>query len=189
MEPDWKGALLAAAVLTLVAILFLPAVGGLASWIESLQARLLSRIGGDKLAMFVSNRLTIMGVVVHELAHAGLALLTGAKILEISFWDTGGDSLGHVSYQNRGPKFLHGIQDAFTACAPTVAGLLSAYLIYRGFSLPDLKWWEVLLLVYAALCTLDHMSMSKPDFRCYFRGIYAPAMIIYGVLFLLFIVI
>lgn len=58
-------------------------------------------------------RLTYIGVIHHELSHAFLAILTGAKVLKISLAKKGtvhNGQLGSVTFAPRGPKVIRNIQ-------------------------------------------------------------------------------
>ena len=53
---------------------------------------------GDSFTYFIFNRLTFIGVFHHELSHALLATVTGAKVTKIVFFHPDGDRLGYVTY-------------------------------------------------------------------------------------------
>lgn len=172
--------LIASGILTLIFVLFLVVVGFVANILVKIQIALTVKFFNEKVALFVVDRFTILGVVVHELSHALALLVTFAKIEEISFWDgSKSETLGHVSYRNRGNRFIRGMQDALCACAPTAVGLWLLYIQIRIFVIYKLDWWCYTLLGYGILSTIDHMSMSSIDLKNYFRGVWAPAVVIY----------
>lgn len=149
--------------------------------IETLQMRILAKILGAKAACIICNRVTFVGTVVHECSHALFMVLTGAKITEFSIWDTKGDSLGHVSYYNRGPLILKAFQDSLSACAPVIIGLLFEGLIWYIIMNKELPIWADILLWYTFISIIDHMSMSPQDLKNYFKGIWAIAITVFPI--------
>ena len=65
---------------------------------------------GDSFTYFIFNRLTFIGVFHHELSHALLATVTGAKVTKIVFFHPDGDRLGYVEYVTRGNIIMRSIQ-------------------------------------------------------------------------------
>lgn len=57
----------------------------------NLFTRLLTRIFGGSVAFFIRNRLTFLGTVHHELAHALFAFVSGAKVTKIELFCVRGD--------------------------------------------------------------------------------------------------
>lgn len=180
---DAKAIAITSAILMVAAILSVIVVGAIINGIEKIQITLLSKVFGVKGALFICNYLTLPGTIIHESAHALLCVVTGAKVTEISFLDTKGDTLGHVSYINCGPAPIRAIQDSLCACAPVFAGLLcDAYIINRLLNVSDPIWGKV-ILVYLAISIIDHTSMSSIDIKHYFQGIWAVAPIVFGAFF------
>lgn len=112
-------------------------------------------------------------------------IITGAKITEFSVWDSGGDSLGHVSYYNRGPLILRAFQDSLSACAPVIVGLAIEFVIWHFIMHGNLPIWADILLWYAFISIIDHMSMSSADLGNYFKGIWAVAIVLFIAIFCL----
>lgn len=176
---DWVGFAKASGIITVVIVMFLVVVGLLANLFVKLQLRILEKIFNYKVAVIITDRVTFMGVVVHELSHAFMLLITGALIEDFSVWDRGGDTLGHVTYRNRGPRILWAFQDTLCACAPTAVGLISLYYLWGVFTNPTIPWWGYVLAGYGVLCSVDHMSMSTLDLKNYFSGLWAPIWLIF----------
>ena len=89
-------------------------------------------IGPDATYIFL-NKITFIGVIHHELSHALLAFITGAKIVQVKLfkYDEEDGSLGQVVFYPRGPLLLRCIQDLFSSIAPTLCGGVSIFcLIY-----------------------------------------------------------
>lgn len=157
-------------LLTLIAMIVL---GLIASGIEQLINRILGVFLGSNFAFVFCNFLTFPGTILHELSHAFVATITGAKVTEISFFDFG-PALGHVSYRPRGNKFMCALQNSLTACAPVISGCIALPLLIillgKVESIP-----AIIGVIYLMVCVIDHMTMSIVDIVNYFKGIWASA--------------
>lgn len=157
-------------LLTLVAMIVL---GLIASGIEQLINRILGLFMGSEFAFIFCNFLTFPGTILHELSHAFVATITGAKVTEISFFDFG-PALGHVSYRTRGNKFMRALQNSLTACAPVISGCIALPLLIillgKIESIP-----AIIGVIYLIVSVIDHMTMSIIDIVNYFKGIWASA--------------
>lgn len=157
-------------ILTVITLLLVILIGFVMNGLERVELAILRKIFGHNFALIFHNRILIMGTVIHELAHAIFGLLTGARILEISFWDDEHDTLGHVTYQARGPFFMRAIQHAVSACAPVIVGIaLGAVIIYVMLHI-TIPIWGHIIGWYLLFSIANHMSMSNADIKNYFRG-------------------
>jgi hypothetical protein len=172
-----SGILLAALILSLVIIgLFL-------NLIERMEFAFFCYFFGYKASFYIVNYFTIAGTILHELSHALLAFLTGAKVTEISFFDRNKDSLGHITYQAKGPFFLQAIQHSLTACAPVIIGL-SSFVLVSYFLLTTIYGiWVQTLLIYLGISIINHSSMSIADLKLYFKGIWAVAIPLFVIIY------
>lgn len=170
-------------ILTVAAVLSVILIGSIMNGIEKFQINLLGKIFGLKAALFFTNYVTIAGTIIHECSHALFAICTGAKVTEISFLDTKGDSLGHICYITRGPVFMRGIQDSMCSCAPVFVGLICEGFVFSQIIAGGHPIWETILLWYLAISIIDHMSMSPIDIKHYFQGIWAVIPIVFAVIF------
>lgn len=95
---------------------------------------------GDSFTYFIFNRLTFIGVFHHELSHALLATVTGAKVTKIVFFHPDGDRLGYVEYVTRGNIIMRSIQQALASitgilrCIDKCGYLLLSYCLWCGIS-------------------------------------------------------
>lgn len=151
------------AAILLITVLLL---GGIASLIRVISIRRYARSLNGGLARFIDNRLTFIGVIHHELSHALLALITGAKIKSCKIFKIENDTLGSVNIIPRGPFLVRLFQQAMTGIAPVVCGSMTLYVIYYyGLYLrPNIDWITVLLGLLAMSISY-HMSMSKQDVK------------------------
>lgn len=163
-------------------------IGMIASAIEHITNVIISMFLGGAFALVFCNYLTIPGTILHELSHAIVATLTGAKVTEISFFDIG-LSLGHVNYRNRGNAFMRGLQDSLTACAPVLSGVIALALLWEKLSSGNNSTGITILLIYLIISVIDHMTMSIPDAINYFRGLWATAITIFLINVIIFIII
>lgn len=172
--------------MTFILLLSMIVIGMIASAIEHITNIILSLIFGGAFALVFCNYLTFPGTILHELSHAIVATVTGAKVTEISFFDLG-LSLGHVNYINRGPKFLRALQDSATACAPVIAGVIALPILFEKLTSGDLRTLGIVFVVYLIISVIDHMTMSIPDAINYFRGIWATAIVVLIINFCIFV--
>ena len=155
-----------------VIVLLSPVITGLfMSLLEKIQIKLLSLINPSVAFVFV-NFVTFPGTIFHELSHLLLAILTGSKVVEVKLLEVSGDSLGHVTYCNRGPKILHPIQDTLTACAPAVLGFWASAILLDIILIGGYAWWEYVILWYFLISLIDHATMSPADLKNYFHGVW-----------------
>jgi len=140
--------------------------------------RIISKVIGRKAEFVFSNYILFFGVVIHELAHALFALITGAKIEQIALFRPQGDSLGYVSYRPRGNTFAKAIQNSLSACAPVIIGIvILSLLVYSIFPIIAATW-QWILVIYIFISVLFHMNMSKVDLKCYFAGMLPTILVV-----------
>lgn len=174
--------------MTFLFLLAMIVIGMIASAIEHITNVIISMVLGGAFALVFCNYLTIPGTILHELSHAIVATITGARVTEISFFDIG-LSLGHVSYRNRGPKFLRALQDSLTACAPVIGGVFALAFLWEKLTYQDHGLAATMGLIYLIVSVIDHMTMSIPDVINYFKGIWASAIVVFLINIVIFIAI
>lgn len=160
-----------AGILTVIMYLLVIVVGVVIDNIERFFMEALVRTFGFK-AIRISEVVTFMGVVIHELSHALFATLTGAVVTKIKFFTTKEDDcLGYVLYYTRGNIFTRSLQHAMCACAPTVVGMtLEAVLLFLfRFGILQSPMSRFMAL-YLMVSMLIHMSMSIQDLKNYLKG-------------------
>lgn len=126
---------------------------------------------GNEFTYFIFNRLTFIGVFHHELSHALLATLTGAKVTKIVFFHPDGDRLGYVEYITRGNIVMRSLQQTMASIAPVFCGALTSAGIYCYLGTGTFAVWQMVLLWYALISIILHMTMSGQDFKVMWRGI------------------
>ena len=161
-------------IISIISISFVIIIGAIINKLEQLEMTILSHHFGIKFANICCNYFTFPGVIIHELAHALFASLSGAKIIEIKCFEFGKNGrLGHVAYRLRGNPIQHALQHSLCACAPVVTGLLiEGGIIYTLCSQKDMVWYLKTFLVYIFISVFNHMSMSKEDIKNYLRGMW-----------------
>jgi hypothetical protein len=165
--------LLCGVILSIIIVCSVIFIGYIINKLEQIEMFLLSKWFGYKAANIICNYITFPGIIIHELSHALLAILTGAKIKEIKLieFNTNG-RLGHVVYYLCGNKIQHAIQHSITSCAPVLTGILIEYVIWKVVFNVALPVWSIILLIYVSISVFNHMSMSKEDVKNYCRGLW-----------------
>jgi len=145
---------------------------------------MLASVFGDGAALFVVNRLTFIGVMHHELSHALLAFVSGAKVHEISLFKPSGTELGHVKISYRGNVLLKALQSCLAAYAPVICGTMTSLVLIQILQKQDLQLWARILLLFLLISIILHEDLSKRDIMNGLKGL--P--IIMGAMFVIFLV-
>ncbi|GEM_PF-830978 len=172
--PWWKAAL----INTLLVPLFIAVLGLGIRLICQTLIWLLSLIVRPTAALIFANYLTYPGVVHHELAHALLAWLLGAKVQRITLKPTPG-ALGSVNFLPRGGRVRQSLQLTLSSIAPVLLGIVTLYLIGR-YLWPVCTMIGLRVLVgYLALSIFLHMDLSGQDIRVALNGLPVCLMILF----------
>ena len=164
--------LLVSFIMSCIFVLFVVVIGRIIDIIDIFLMVWLSRLFSQKIASFLMNRLTFVGTVFHELAHAILVWLTGAKIVKVKLFEFSSDGrLGHVEFALRGPKWKQLLQLALGSCAPVLFGVCAEYILIRTVIFHELDLKIRILLWYFIISIFLHMSMSKEDLKHYLHGL------------------
>ena len=158
------------ACLSLLALSAIPAVGwGIGKLRGTVHRALAGWIGPD-FAFAAMNWLTFPGVALHELSHALIAMLCGAKVDEVKLFRPAGDSLGYVRFTCRGNRNRMALQAAASSCAPVFMGFLAIRAMAAlAAALPG--YWQARVLAYhIAFSMACHMTMSRQDLSSYRKG-------------------
>ena len=149
--------------------------------------RLLSTGVSSKFSNIFDEKIMIVGLLHHELAHAFLAIISGAKLVEFSILPKKIDNaftIGHISLIKRGPLPIRMLQGSLSGFAPLICGEITVYIIFihliqvMAFG----KLAETIFLVFIAFSITYHMGLSKQDIKSSIFG--TP--VIYIVLYILY---
>lgn len=162
----------------LILVLCIPVTGFLIGGILRLLYRLVAGFAGNRIAYFIFNRLTFIGVFHHELSHAVLATITGAQVTKIVFFHPEGDRLGYVQYVARGNVLARSVQQTMTSIAPVFCGAITAGCLGHYLAGASLPVWEMCLLWYVEISVVLHMTMSTQDFKVMWKGIPAVYLLV-----------
>lgn len=149
---------------------------------------LLTRLLGQRLAIFVGYYLTVFGTLHHELAHAAGYLLTGARVHKISVFPRrqadGSVRLGYVLSSTRGPLLLRAVQDTVGSTGPLTFGFLTVYLLW-SLALPRAATpWMTALVYYMMISVVLHMELSGADLKLLRRGLLPSLLLLYAIFLL-----
>ena len=145
---------------TLIIFLIVLVAGFLINLINTVVTNALSGVIGTVPAFIIRNYLTYPGTVHHELSHALIALITGAKIKRIVLFPRG-NTLGSVEMETRGNVFIRSLQLSLSAIAPVVLGSISLFLLMT-FAFPNIKEiWQYILFWYVFVSILFHMTTVR----------------------------
>ena len=116
-----------------VSFMLFPFFGYIINEFEEMEIRVLARIFGMNFALFIADRLTFIGTITHECAHAFFAWLFGAKVGEVKLLTFHHrNELGHVRYFPRGNIIMQHLQMFFTSCAPVIVNTFLTALITQS---------------------------------------------------------
>lgn len=160
------------------------AVGFFIQLIGDALASGLSMMFAPQVASGLVNYVFFPGVVIHEMAHAFLAVITGAKITEVALFKHVDDSLGHVNFRNRGNIIVVALQNIFISSAPMFIGAVVVWgCFYWIHVLGHTLLWLRILLGYIGVSMFFHMTMSPADIKVYVKGIPLFIVIVFVVVF------
>ena len=135
-----------------------------------LMMRGLTNVTNSTVAFFLINRFTFIGTILHELAHATLAWLFGAKITKISLFDFfRSNMLGHVEFVTRGGFIRRNLQLFFSSVAPVLINSLFIFLLIYNWQNIN-QWYVYFIFIYLILSLFIHASMSTQDLKLYRKG-------------------
>ena len=147
-------------------------------------AAIMGMITAPVVAQGIVNYVMFPGVMIHELAHAFFAVITGAKITEVALFKVEDGALGHVNFKNRGNVIVVALQNIFISSAPMFVG--AAVVVGCGILLSVLPAgyiWLKIIIWYLMISMFFHMTMSPADISVYIKGV--PLFIV--ILFVVFL--
>lgn len=159
------------AVLTILVIIVPVVIGMLLSSLKRLEIKMVA-VFSHSLVRFFMHYVTFPGIVIHELSHLIFAVITGAEVRDISFFEDDDGRLGHVTTRARGPWFIVAIQYTLIAIAPVIVGLTLGFLLLRYIFAEQHSLGMNIGLWYLIICLINHSTMSKSDIEGYFRGVW-----------------
>lgn len=182
MDNIYVNYLLTALILTFA----IPVAGFVIEQLVKLLYSVVASFFGNEFTYFIFNRLTFIGVFHHELSHALLATVTGAKVTKIVFFHPDGDRLGYVEYVTRGNIIMRSVQQTMASIAPVFCGALTSAGIYYYLTAygAALVAWQTVLLWYAFISIILHMTMSSQDFKVMWRGIPVVYLIVFVIVYI-----
>ena len=170
-------------IIALMLCLSVIIVGVFIHKLERFQLDYFNKIFGQKVSRFIVYRLTFIGTVIHELSHAFMGWLLGAKINEIKLFTFKGDDLGYVKFTCRGTRISKAIQLGMISCAPVLVGFVLVPLILKyGFSF-QYPFWLNILSFYVLVSVINHMDMSSVDTKNYLKAIWVVFLMSYGLVY------
>ena len=164
--------LLTCLFVSILIILFIVLVGKVLDTIQRYLMMGIVKISSVKMATIITMYLTFPGVMVHELNHALMCLVTGAKILKITLFhpDKQTGVLGSVKYMTYGKPFKQRIQLSFISSAPVLFGYIDILVLFRLLVYFNPNWLISTLMSYLIISIFLHMTMSSVDIKHYFKG-------------------
>lgn len=159
------------AVLTILVIIVPVVIGMLLSGLKRLEIKIIAMLSHN-LVHFFMHYVTFPGIVIHELSHWIFALITGAEVRDVCFFEDEDGRFGHVTTHSRGPWFIVAIQYTLIAIAPVIVGLILGFLLLRYIFAEQHSFGINIGLWYLVVCLINHSTMSKSDIEGYFRGVW-----------------
>lgn len=147
--------------------------------------KLATKLFGSKIAWLILNVVPFVGTVHHELCHAILVVLSGAKLLHVQLFKISRYSLGKVTYVTRGNKLIQSLQNTLVSIAPTLFGAIHGTLILRFAYNNQGETWIKVLLAYLGISILLHSRMSKQDIKTAKRGLLLSILILTLIVFII----
>lgn len=156
---------------TLMIMLIIPLAGLLLDKINTIILSLTASKIGRNVTLFIANRLTFLGTMLHEFAHALFAFCTGAHINKIELFHPENNTLGKVMFSTRGGPILSSIQLSVSAVAPMVLGTITESLLFKVLKTKNVNIAIRIFIIYAMVSIFIHMTMSWQDILNYVKGL------------------
>lgn len=167
----WKLEVLSSMSFVIIFMCSVLAIGQFVNLFEHGQIYVLSKCFGNKIAVFICNRLLFPGTILHELSHAAFAVFSGAKVTSIHCLTLfSRDTLGYVNFVTVGRPVKRAFQLAFISCAPTITGIGFLMLSVHVLKSVPMSFGARAVMLYFVLSVADHMSMSRADAKNYLKG-------------------
>lgn len=160
-------------------------LGRLIDIVSKFIIKIIANVFGVKFALIFANYITFIGTIHHELAHAIVAFLTGAKLTEVHLFKPTNGSLGQVRYIARGNMFVQGIQNTMSAIAPVFLGICTEIILSRILMNYCTNLVSYVVLLYIIISILLHMNMSQADVKVALKGVPACFIITFILLIIL----
>lgn len=172
---------------TIIALVILILFGYTVDVISYKIGNIIAKTLGNKISYLIMNRLTFIGVIHHELSHALLLFLTGAKIIKVNLFKPQGNTLGNVKFIPRGNKLLQSVQLSLSAIAPVILGMASVYSIYLLLKTYTFDRHITGLIYYIQFSILVHSSMSMQDIKNALKGSVVCILITFCIIYMILI--
>jgi hypothetical protein len=117
------------------------------------------------------NYVLFVGTIHHELAHAILAFITGAKVEKVELFNPKNGRLGQVSFRLRKGLIIGGIEAVLASSAPITCGIFSLLALRNLLLSVDMNNIVKGLIYYTMVSIVIHMRMSPEDIQIYKKGI------------------
>lgn len=147
--------------------------------------KLVTKLFGYKIAWLLLNVVPFVGTVHHELCHAILVVLSGAKLLHVQLFKISKYNLGKVTYATRGNKLIQSLQNTLVSIAPTLFGAIHGTLILRFTYNSQNEAWIKGLLIYLGISILLHSRMSKQDIKIAKKGLLLSILVLTLIVFII----
>lgn len=156
-------------------------IGYTINLISNILSRVVTSIFGNWLGKLLVNIATFPGVIVHELSHLVVAVITFAKIKKVKLFKLNifdkSSTLGQVEFNPRGTKWMQSLQKTLSASAPVYIGTIIIYLIYNNINFDSLI--SVLINSYLIVSIALHCRLSKQDIKVIKEGLLRTILVIF----------
>ncbi len=121
---------------------------------------------------FFHNYITAPGVIIHELSHLLLALVTFCKVTKVELFRPRKNRLGGVEYMPRGSAIWNCVQMTLVSCAPVISGMFISSFLITWFMAGVIPGILIPFALYLLICVILHMNMSGQDIKVYIKGVW-----------------
>lgn len=167
---------------------FIIVIGLSAECIVSILHYIMARIFGDRLGNIIVNYISFIGVIHHELAHAIMAFLTGAKIIDIKLFklfSCKDGVLGSVTFIPRGNEVIKSVQKVLASFAPAYCGIITLVLIGKYLSTNTVGLLAKVIILFCMISIALHINLSKQDIKNAASGIPVTFLFVWLVYFIM----
>lgn len=149
------------------------AVGNLLDGIVGFLISVFESFIGSYGVNIIYNYAMFIGVIFHELSHAVVAAVLGAKVTKVCFYKVSHKDgrLGYVVYIPRGPVVLRSLQMCLSAMAPALCGLSFTYMAILAYWNGYINTKYNILFYYIVASVFCHSRLSNEDMQSVLKGL------------------
>jgi hypothetical protein len=167
-----------AVISTFIVLIIAPLIGLIIDRVTRLITRAIATFTSSKIANCIMIYVFFFGTVHHELAHAILAWITGARVDKVELFHPKNGTLGSVQFTPRKGLILGSIERVLASSAPITCGFITLTALINYLHTNSPQGVVKGIIYYLIISIFVHMRMSKEDISVYVKGLCVVSIIL-----------